>query len=606
MKKKTLYLSLAVGACLPVFMSCQPDMDYINPETEVVDTYYNTQEHLVYAVNAAYNIPQILQSWGRNMPYILNLRSDEAVYTFKASAGDISVVQLGTYTAKADHGLISEVFSNFYTLQYTANLALEKLQENQNNAFDLSNPEDKALYDRLMGEAYFFRGFSRFYLVFLFGDEIPDREYAVEGSADFYESPCEKGVIYQRMVDDFKNAASLLPVRSVIYQDEQNIGRIAKGAAQAFLAKCYMGRPILDGTAGAGSADWGEAKKVLWEIIKSEEYELVNNYRDNSSESNENNKESLYEIQFNKSLEASIGMSLDVKDAGQNSWRQICMTLPDPIAWWNAMPSLSLYNEFERDGAGNIIDPRAYQGLWIPDGAKYQYTGSLGNVSYENHRLSYEEMFSAQDPKWLGKWFGARKYGADDNTVLDLGRGGANERILRYADVLLMYAECCLETGDEPEALKWINEVRHRANNQLQNASPADAGMFYVTGRGALPDAEDVIAAAPVLGSVKDDKGNTVYAGVRIDTPRRMLKHEYSVELYLEGWRFFNLMRWYNNPNDPDHAEVLNCLVEKGKVQTEQTGYTDVLPFDYTKHLRVPIPSNELQNNPNMHGNSAN
>lgn len=612
---KNVYIGLVVAVVSSFTMSCQPNMDYINPETEIVDNYYNTKEHLIYAVNAAYNIPQILQSWGRNMPYILNTRSDEAVFTFKASAGDIAVVQLASYTAKADHGLISEVFSNLYTLQYTANLALEKLKENQDNAFDLNNTEDKALHNRLLGEAYFFRGFSRFYLTFLFGDEIPDREYAVKGSDDFYEEPAEKGLIYKRMVQDFKDAASLLPLRDELYKDEDNIGRVARGAAQAFLAKCYMGRPILDGTAGPGSAEWDKAKAVLWEIIDSKQYELVNNYRDNSSEENENNKESLYEIQFNKSLDASIAMSLDIKDAGQNTWRQVCMTLPDPIAWWNAMPSLSLYYEFERDDEGKIIDPRAYQGLWIPDGAKFNYTGNLGkeivngeekDKYYDNQWLSYEEMFRVQNPNWLGKWFGTRKYGADDNTVADMQRGGANERILRYSDVLLMYAECCLETGDTPTALFYINEVRHRANNQLQNPTQADAGMFYVNGKGNLPDAEEVIANAPVVGEVKDKAGNVIYPGVRIDTERRMLKHEYSVELFMEGWRFFNLMRWYNNPNDPDHTTILKCLVDKNKVQTEQTGSTGVLPFDYEKHFRVPIPSKELQNNPKMHGNSAN
>lgn len=606
MKRKAIYIGFILGALLPVVSSCSPNMDYSNPETETVDTYYKTKEHLIYAVNAAYNVPQILQSWGRNMPYILNTRSDEAVFTFKAAAGDPTVVELSAYTATSEHGMNSEVFSNFYTLQFTANLALEKLAENQNGAFDLNNPADKALHERLTGEAYFFRALSRFYLTFLFGDEIPDREYSAKGGSDFYEKPAEKGVIYQRMVNDLVKAIELLPVRSAIYSKEDDWGRIAKGTARALLAKVYMGRPILDGTAGPGSADWGAAKTLLKEIIDSNEYELMNNYRDNSSEDNENNRESLYEIQFNKSLEASIGMSLDRKDAGQNSWRQVCMTLPDPIGWWNAMPSLSLYNEFERDADGNIIDPRAYQGLWIPNGAKYRYNGKIGSAIYNNQWIGYKEMFGLQDPSWLGKWFGTRKYGADDNSNPDMARGGANDRILRYADVLLMYAECCLETGDETTALLYINKIRERANKQMTNATEADADMFYSQAAGKLPTAEQVIAAAPVLGKVVDKNKAIVYPGVQINSVRRMLKHEYTVELFMEGWRFFNLMRWYNNPNDPDRSAVLDCLVDKHKVQVEQTGLMGAVPFNYSKHLYLAIPSRELQNNPNMHGNSAN
>lgn len=606
MKKITIYIGIVLVSMQTIFTSCQPNMFYENPEAETTETYYSTQEHLIYSVNAAYNVVQVIQSWARNMPYILNTRSDEALYTFKAAAGDPTVVQLSGYTTTAAHSLISEVYSNFYTQQFTANLALERLEANQDNAFDLTNPTDKALYDRLMGEAYFLRAFSRFYLTFLFGDEIPDRDYSAKTNEDFFAGPSEKGAIYQAMIDDLKKAEELLPVRSVVYASEVNIGRATKGSAQMLLAKAYMGRPILDGSAGAGSAEWELAKATLKRLIDSGEYQLVNNYNDNTSEANENNEESLFEIQFVKSLEATVPMSIDIKNFGQNSWRQVCMTVPDPIAWWNAMPSLALYNEFERDASGKIIDPRAYQGLWIPGGATYKYTGDIAGTSYSGQRLTYEQMFGGQDPSWLGKWFGTRKNGADDNDYPDMQRGGANERILRYADALLMYAECCLETGDEATALEYINKVRDRANNQLINGSEADAHMFYAQGRGNLPTAEQVIAAAPILGKVVDANGATVYPGVQINTTRRMLKHEYSVELYMEGWRFFNLMRWYNNPNDPDNSTVLNCLVDKYKVQIEQTGMMGAQPFNYDKHSIVAIPSTELQNNPMMKGNKAN
>lgn len=606
MKKFTIYIGIILISIQTIFISCEPNMFYENPEAETTETYYNTQEHLTYAVNAAYNVVQVIQSWARNMPYILNVRSDEALYTFKAAAGDPTVVQLSGYTTTAAHSLISEVYSNFYTQQFTANLALERLKANQDNAFDLSNPTDKALYDRLMGEAYFLRAYSRFYLTFLFGDEIPNRDYTAKTNEDFFAGPCEKGVIYQTMIDDLKKAEELLPVRSIVYADEVNIGRATKGSAQMLLAKAYMGRPILDGSAGSGSAEWELAKATLKRLIDTNEYKLVNNYSDNTSEANENNEESLFEIQFVKSLEATVAMSIDIKNFGQNSWRQVCMTVPDPIAWWNAMPSLALYNEFERDASGKIIDPRAYQGLWIPDGATYKYTGAIAGTTYSAQRLTYKQMFGGQDPSWLGKWFGTRKNGADDNDQPDMQRGGANERILRYADALLMYAECCLETGDESTALEYINKVRDRANNQLINGSEADAHMFYAQGRGSLPTAEAVIAAAPTLGKVVDKNGATVYPGVQVNTIRRMLKHEYSVELFMEGWRFFNLMRWYNNPNDPDHATVLNCLVDKHKVQVEQTGMMGAQPFNYEKHSIMAIPSTELQNNPMMKGNRAN
>ena len=65
-------------------------------------------------------------------------------------------------------------------------------------------------------------------------------------------------------------------------------------------------------------------------------------------------------------------------------------------------------------------------------------------------------------------------------------------------------------------------------------------------------------------------------------------------------------MRWYNNPNDPDHESMLDNLKRKNDLQVAQTGLTGTQAFDYARHLRVPIPSTELSTNTNMHGNSAN
>ncbi|MDR1551913.1 MAG: RagB/SusD family nutrient uptake outer membrane protein [Prevotellaceae bacterium] len=595
MKKLIIYCMVS-GLMMINLTSCEPEMEYLNPDSDVIQSYYNTQEHLTYAVNGIYGIFQGLNMWGRDMPYILNSRGDEGIFTFKAAAGDPTVVQLAGYTNSAEHAAVGSAFGDFYTVQYTANVALERLKANQNGAFDLSKPDDKALYDRLMGEAYFLRGFSRFYLTFFFGDEIPDREST---SSDFYGVPAEKGVIYQRMVEDFKKAEELLPLRSVIYADPSNIGRATKGAAQAMLAKVYMGRPILDGSAGVGSAEWEEAKKVLNRIITSDEYELVNNYRDNSSEENENSMESIFEIQFTRSSDALFNVPLDFVGGGQNTWRQVCMTVPDPVCWWNLMPSLSLYNEFERDASGNIIDARAFQGLWIPNGAKFKKGGSW---------VDYNDLIAIDGDDrvtWRGKYLGTRKYGADYDGF-DMMRGGSNDRIIRYSDVLLMYAECCIETGDNTTALQYINRVRERANKQMINPTEADAHMFYATGQGALPTGEDLIAAAPVLGEVKDVGGNVIMPGFQINTVRRLLKHEYSVELFMEGWRFFNQMRWYNNPNDTDKNIILNSLIDKHKVQIEQTGLTGAIPFDYSRHSLLPIPTGELQTNPHMNGNSAN
>ena len=171
-----------------------------------------------------------------------------------------------------------------------------------------------------------------------------------------------------------------------------------------------------------------------------------------------------------------------------------------------------------------------------------------------------------------------------------------------------MYAECCLEgDNDETTAKEYIQQVRDRANKNTiaLNTTEADKGMAYLQG-GTLPTVDEVLNQKPVVGRVTKADGTVICEGMEINSVRRLLNHEYSVELFWEGWRFFNLMRWYNNPNDPDREHVLDNLKNKNALQVEQTGLTGTQTFDYSRHLRVPIPSTELSTNPNMHGNSAN
>lgn len=607
MKRIKSYIGVLSGIALLSLTACEPTMDFVNPSAESDTDYYTTQEHLTYAVNGAYNILQRGGCWTRCMPFMVNARSDEYVYTSGAAAGETVTANMSQFVVQADNGFTSLAYQDLYVLQYAANLALEKLEANQGGAFDLNKAADKALYDRLKGEAIFLRGLSRFYLVYFWGDEIPDRDHVTTGGADFKREPAKPGLIYQNMINDFKEAAKLLPVRSVVYADVNNIGRATQGSALAFLAKAYMARPILDGTAKAGDAEWNLAKKALKDIIDTQEYDLVNNYRDNGSEENENNEESVFEVQFCRSIDTDGYNPVANGDigswtiTGQNTWRQIEMTAPNSSEsgrWWNGQPSLALYNEFERDASGKIIDPRAYQGLWIPDGAKY--LGKSGKW------VGYDVLFSGGTfDEWKNKWFGVRKCGMDE-FVSDCGKSGINDRLIRYADVLLMYAECCVETGDETTALTYINKVRERANKPMINPTKADEEMFYAKGSASLPTAEELIAAAPTLGKVVKSNGEVICKGTVINTVRRLLKHEYSVELYWEGWRFFNLMRWYNNPSDPDASTVLDNLVNKNAIQIEQTGLTGTIPFAYARHLRVPIPSSELSTNSNMKGNPAN
>ena len=91
MKHIKTYMGVCLGSLLMTLSSCEPNMDYNNPLAENEATYYNTKEHLIYAVNGAYNILQRAGGWARWMPFMLNARSDEYVFTSGATQREVKL-----------------------------------------------------------------------------------------------------------------------------------------------------------------------------------------------------------------------------------------------------------------------------------------------------------------------------------------------------------------------------------------------------------------------------------------------------------------------------------------------------------------------------------
>ena len=103
MKKVKLYIGTLLGATMLAFSGCEPNMDYANPMAESDVNYYNTKEHLTYAVNGAYNILQRGGGWTRCMPFMLNARSDEYTYTSGAAAGETASANMSQYVVQSDN-----------------------------------------------------------------------------------------------------------------------------------------------------------------------------------------------------------------------------------------------------------------------------------------------------------------------------------------------------------------------------------------------------------------------------------------------------------------------------------------------------------------------
>jgi len=443
-----------------------------------------------------------------------------------------------TYNTPASDGMAASSWKDMYNGVAAANRAIDKI-----STFTGSIEESRK--NRMLGEAYFLRGLLYMHLTMLFGETVPLIDKPVTSSDDYYPSNAQKGQVYGLIIQDFQKAAELLPLRSELYKNAANIGRATKGAAQAYLAKAYLYRPILE---VGKPAEFAKAEAELKKVIDSKEYSLVPYFRDNFLEATENNSESVFEIQMHNGP-GWLGEDLSCSWR----WQEIGMFDGTGGAWWNLAPNKKTYNEFEQG------DPRKFMTLWCDGGANF--TTVDGKVTNYNDWMS--KLATNKD------LYGTRKY-CPDVQVPDIDNGN-NDRIFRYADVYLLYAECLNEKGDVGGAKFYIDEVRKRANNIVPTEQPH---LWYQHSPGTLPDVDALLA--------KDLTIN----GVRLNNIKNIIAHERYVELTGEYVRYFDLLRW--GMADPKWLEPLKSL-----------GWTE-------KAMYYPFPQSERDNNRNLNGNAMN
>lgn len=459
------------------------------------DTFYQTEQDAIQAVTAAYTILQ-----GRAL-YKVEL------YALEYSTGDYAITEGGFQYANfvdfqfdnTEAQVITNVYTDCYKGITRANAVLDKVPE--------ITFADEALKERILGEARFLRGFYYFELARIYG-AVPIIDRLVTGINDPLYSPERNPVedVYAFIEEDFKAARDVLPANTEYGSSDQ--GRATKGAAQGYLAKTYLYQE-----------KWSEARDAFGAIINGEygTYDLVN-FEDNFTDSNENNEESVFEIQFI----GGFGNVWAGDDTGSETESTYFGTLFGPQNFGNAYPSDGVNAVFDNNGEANSI--RRINTIARPG-----------------------DTWRSWDPVQISDW-NARIPNAGGNSAIRKGnlgpdeqllQSGINFRLMRYADVLLMYAEAANEAENGPSALAYnaINEVRERAEVEL------------------LPE-----------GLSK----NEFFEKIRIE--RRL-------ELSFEVSRYFDLIRWGLGSEMPGF----------------QTGKNELIPIPATE---IAKNQNLLPNNP--------
>lgn len=533
-------------------------------------------------INAAYAPLQKNGFYCRTASQLSQTRSDESRITKNTPKMEEDGVAACTYTNNAN-GLLGEmIWSEAYNGILHANIAIDRINKSKNVTADKAS--------QFLGEAYFLRALYYFHLTMYFGEIIPKKIIIGEVESNtFIENE-----VWDLMISDLKLSQQYFA--SIKFDNSKSInndkGRANLGAATGLLGKVYLYYAQMKNANSTSMINL--AKDEFLKIVgqKVGVYELEDNYMDNFKNTKEYNKESIFEIGF-EDIGVKVYGEIDSDNAGAAESNKIAKnsTMCDAVGemWWNEAPTARMLNEYEVNNGQ--VDYRSYYTIWQPGGAYFDDC-KIVDKAVKDTIVKYEGAFrdsTNKDTEWGKeyndyKFYGWRKYGFDYNfwvkdniDVTNKVGSNINYRYMRYADVLLMLAECEFYTGGDPKP--YIKLVRDRANHivpDINQLTWGNANLPYLTKVGTLPDVD-----------------NSKYAG----NMEAAIQHERMVELACESSRYFDIIRWSS-------AGLLLDLRKPGfpKANLKEV----IIDPGFSGNFLMPIPQTELSINPNAKPNSAN
>ena len=590
--KKTLYSILAVAMGAMSLSSCEDQLDIEQKGVTSIENFYKTDADAEAALAAAYegfmcNVCGRQPDMGGPGIYtpfkiIMNMCGDDVLYA-SGNYGDHEFSgMLNEFRYDSEAEVPKFFYSGLYLSIYTCNLVTDYFK-------DADTPVKK----RCVAEARVLRAYDYFLLANLWGTP-PFVDRVLPGDALPYncdkdpDNPMTHDELILWVAKECEEAAADLSERAST-SDVDGAVRVTKGFAWALAGKAYLFAEKYD-----------QAKTALKKVIDSGKYALVpgERYMDNFHIEGDGNEEKVFEINFEY-------------NAGKDGWSGMIQR----SSWmeanaWNWRAGNFVKNPANVycggvDGWGGLGVPQWFGDEFLAnDGHSYRFDATLKHIDDAVYGMEYqdptlnamtreEKMVSDKvgisDPTqglygnsfWLafkqimrGPDTGGKAYG--DNIRLN------NYIIMRYAEVLLNYAEACIQTGDAATAKTYINMIQERAGS------------------------------------------NTISASVDMN----VLKKEKSYELWLEGCRWFDILRWndaegiarlkavgsdvphlfdkmFRQPKSDDRkvtwengTEANSRFYTVSSSEAKDKGFT--VGFQQGKHELFPFPQTVIDKNPNL------
>lgn len=492
------YKLLALLACALWLPGCTDFLDEADPSNFTEENYFTKPEHARSSVNSIYASMRVpLSSGFGGGAWMMPEFATGLASTDLGQAVNSYFIKDLRNTSENGYGL--NYWQNYYKGIGNANLALNRIP---------GITMDAAEAKKLMGEAYFLRAFYYFNLVQMFGNIPLITEPVGLQSDNLRPSQASPEDVYNRIVEDLKLAeAAGLPFSDAT-------GKVTTGAVKSLLAKVYLtmaGYPLQKGASHYDLA----AKKAL-EVIDSKAYKLFTTYYDLHNPAKKNIEENIFMVQFK--------------------------TQVIPGNWQSAIVPYNKNISAYSDETGGIYST-----------ADFVKSYDAGDLRAKEKQFFYTKYTNEKDRSKeveLGGYFIYKLF--DETAQKETANSDLNWSVLRYADVLLIYAEASNEvSGPNAKAYESVNAIRTRAE---------------------LPN----------------------LAGLSKDQLREAIWTERWHELCFENITWFDMARL---------RKVYNV---KTKKYDDYVGHAfSYGPVLKTRELLFPIPSVEKNNNPKLNQNDG-
>lgn len=477
---KTMKIKITVFLSFMLFIICSCNLDK-NPLDQLAEnTFFDTPSNSELSLTALYrgNIKNGLEFsptdwWSYQGLIMMEHLSDNA---FDRRGVNNSLFRISNGTLEASNGVIKNYWDASYQRIGYCNRFLQGM-ENQP-----SNKESK----RMIAEARFIRATMYFYLASYFKD-VPLVQSVLSGKEANNVEKTPKDKILSWCIVELREAADNLPSFANILPTDK--GRVCKQAALAFLGRTYM---LMQ--------DWTHGAKVYKEIIDLGENEINSNYQElfYPSKATEN-KENIFYIEYKQDL-FGCGLPQHAFSAKDGGWSLVnpAADLFEAYEFKDGSPFSYDSPKFDYKKPGENRDPRLDYTIYY-NGAIFM--GSeyiMGPDLKGKENLGYKGEASRTG-------YMMRKYFDESTPIENLRSYSAVTPIIRYAEVLLSYAECINELGQ-------------------MNQSIMDATINKVRGR-------STVNMPFKINQTKEENRTTI-------------RNERRVELAMEGIRYWDLMRW--------------------------------------------------------------